>query len=100
MGTTGYGVYRAAKKHGRSIDVSSDGRLHVEHVKEGEDQDKLLEEGDTPGEGVLGDSWHSDFEPSVRINDAQNMRSVVLVPFNGSLIREECDVASQMPSVL
>ena len=55
---------------------------------------------DIPGEGVLDDSWHSDFEPCVRINDAQNMRSVVLVPFNGSLIREECNVVSQMPSVL
>ena len=35
-------VYRAAKKHGRSIDVSSDGRLHVEHVNKGEDEDELL----------------------------------------------------------
>ena len=36
-------VYRAAKKHGRSTDVSSDGHLHVDLDKEGEDQDKHLE---------------------------------------------------------
>lgn len=84
------GVYRTAKKQGRSIVVSSDGKLHVEHDDENEDEDKLLEEGgNTPGEGVLDDSWHSDFEPNVYINDEQSKRCVALVPINGSLIRAD-----------
>lgn len=87
-------VYRAAKQLERAIELGRDGRLYVQHFDEEEDQDDLLVQGDTPGDGVFDDGWYSDFEPNVRINDARNESGVSLVPMDGImgdgiLVRQE-----------